>query len=239
MAQCYTLLRDQARNRRWAHMGEHLFLWVGDWKIAVEKVNQLLKSNGELQCLIPPPIRETHGGLLVWHVERDHRIWSCRTPRSACLNQRHLWTTARFLKETTCLGTATVPPKSPLFHFTRTYLIPGCQCGCRCTVPVQSVPFSPAPTSRDAYTTFWKGRLGGSASCITSQCECFYFHNHPDPWGIQGYNCNCKILIKQGANYACRAFELQRTVNPVNFRKMLHRYHSAAGGSLRSIIGIF
>lgn len=157
-----------------------------------EKVNQRLRRNGEIQCLTG-----THGGLLVWHVERDHRIWSCRKPRSARLNQRHLWTT--------CPRTATVPQKSPLFNCTRTYLTPGCQCGCRCTAPVQSVQFSPAPTSKDAYTTFWKGRLAGSASCITSQCECFYFHYHPDPWGIQGYNYNCKILIKQGANYACRA----------------------------------
>lgn len=37
MVQFYSLWRDQARNRRWAHMGEHLFLWVGDRKITVKK----------------------------------------------------------------------------------------------------------------------------------------------------------------------------------------------------------
>lgn len=41
----------------------------------------------------------------------------------------------------------------------------------------------------------------------------FYFHNHPDPWGIQGYNCNCKILIKQGVNCAWRALEALLTNN--------------------------
>lgn len=39
----------------------------------------------------------------------------------------------------------------------------------------------------------------------------FYFSNHPDPWGIRGYNCNSKILIKQGVNCACRALEALTT----------------------------
>lgn len=39
----------------------------------------------------------------------------------------------------------------------------------------------------------------------------FYFHNHIDPLGIQGYNCNSKILIKQGVNCACRALEALTT----------------------------
>lgn len=157
----------------------------------------------------------THGGLLVWHVEKDHRIWSCRKPLLARLKRGHLWATTRYLKETKCQRTVTMPPSYPLFTSTRTYLIPGCPCGCRCTAP-GSVQSSPAPTSKDACITFWKGRLAGNASCITSQCECFflllfYFHNHIDPLGIQGYNCNSKILIKQGVNCACRALEALTT----------------------------
>lgn len=193
-------------------MGEHLSVWVGDRKITVKKLTQRQKNNGKVQCLIPPPIRGTHGGPLVWHVERDHRIWSFRKPRLARLNQGHLWATTLFQKETECQGTVTLPPRYPLSTSTRTCLIPGCLCGCRCTAP-GSVQSSPAPTSKDACITFWKGRLAGNASCITLQCECFYFHNHPDPWGIQGYNCNSKILIKQGVNCACRALEALTTKN--------------------------
>lgn len=176
----------------------------------------------------------------MWHVERDRRIWSCRKPLSVRLNRGHPWATTRFQKEAQCQRTVALPPAYPLFTSTPTCLIPGCLCGCPCTAPgfVQS---SPVRTSKDACITFWKGRLAGNASCITSQCECFYFHNRPDPWGIQGHNCNSNILIKQGVNCACRALEssLQRTVNPVNFRKMLHRYHSTTGGPSRNIIGIF
>lgn len=170
------------------------------------------KNNGKVECLIPLLLRGTHGGFLVWHVEIDHRIWSCRKPIFAPLNLGHLWPTIRFLKETKCQRIVTLPTRYPLFTSTRTYLIPGCLCGCRCIVP-GSVQSSPAPTSKDACITFWKGRLAGNASSITSQCECFYFHNHPDPRGIQGYNCNSKILIKQGANCACKALEALSTKN--------------------------
>lgn len=146
----------------------------------------------------------------MWHVGRDHRIWSCRNPRSARLNRGHQWATTGFLKATK--WTVTHTPRSPLFTSTRICLTHGCLCGCRCTAP-GSDQSSPAPTSKDACITFWKGRLAGNASCITSQCECFYFHNHPDPRGIQGHNCNSKILIKQGVNCACRATEALATKN--------------------------
>lgn len=165
-----------------------------------------------MQCLIPPPIVGTHGCIRVWHVGKDHRTWSCRKPRWARLNKGHLWATTRFLKDAKCQRTLTLPASYPLFTSTRTHLIPGCLCGCRCIAP-GSVQSSPAPTSKDACTTFWKGRPAGNASCITSQCECFYFHIHPHPLGIQGYNCNPTILIKQGVNCACRALEALTTKN--------------------------
>lgn len=201
-----------AHNRRKAHMGEHLSVWVSDRNITVKKLTELPKHNGKVQCLIPPPIPGTNGGLLVWHVERDHRIWSCRRPRSARLERGHLWATTPPLKETPCQRTGALPSRFPLWTSTRTYRIRGCLCGCRCTAP-GSVRSSPEPTSKDACITFWKGRLAGNASCITSQCECFYFHNHPDPLGIQGCNCNSKILIKQGVNCACGALEALTTKN--------------------------
>lgn len=144
----------------------------------------------------------------MWHVERDHRIWSCRKPRSARPKRGHQCATTRFLKETKCQRTVTLPLRCPPSTSTRTYLILGCLSGCRCTAPGSDQP-SPAPTSKDACITFWKGRLAGNASCTTSQCECFYFHNHPGPWGIQGYSCNSKILIKQGGN--SRALEALTT----------------------------
>lgn len=169
------------------------------------------RRNKEVRCLIRSSIMRTRGGLLVWHV-RDYRIWSCRKPPLARLEQGHLWATTRSLKDTKCQRTVTLPPRYPLLTSTRTYLTPGCLCGCRCTAS-GSVQPSPAPTSKDACITFWKGRQAGNASCITSQCECFYFHNHPHPLGIQGYNCNSKILIKQGVNCACRALEVLTTKN--------------------------
>lgn len=150
------------------------FVRLSQWrKTNWKKLTERQENYWKAQCLIPPPVMGTHGGLLVWHVEKDHRIWSCRKPLLARLKRGHLWATTRYLKETKCQRTVTMPPSYPLFTSTRTYLIPGCPCGCRCTAP-GSVQSSPAPTSKDACITFWKGRLAGNASCITSQCECFF-----------------------------------------------------------------
>lgn len=149
---------------------------VSQWpKSNWKKLTKRQRTTGKVQCLIPPPIVGTTGGLLVWHVWKDHRIWSCRKPPLASLSKGHLWAKARFLKDTKCQRTLTVLKRYPLFTSTRIYPILGCLCGCRCTAP-GSVQSSPAPTSKDVCTTFWKGRLAGNASCITSQCECYYYY---------------------------------------------------------------
>ena len=218
--------------RTWAHICP----FESPQEISEIKFIHRQERSGRSWCRIPPPVRGTHGGLLRWHVGTDLRTWSCWKPRLS--NRGRRWATARF--DTTCQGTVTPPVRHPPSTCTPTCPIRGCLCGCRCTAPGSDRP-SPAPTSKDACTTFWKGRPAGSASCITSLCECFHFHNHPDPWGIKGYNCNSKILIKQGVNCACRALErsLQRTANPVNFRQMQHRYHRTTGCPSTSITGTF
>lgn len=126
-----------------------------------------------------------------WRVEEDHRTWSQRKLPLAHVIRRHLWKKRTFTIETRCKWMESPPFVHPQLRSTPTHPIPGCRCGCRCTAP-GSVPSSPARTSKDACTTFWRGRLAGDASCITSQCEflVFNFQNHPDPWGIQGHNCN-------------------------------------------------
>lgn len=133
--------------------------------------------------------------------ENGQWIWSCRKSVSAQL-KRSRQCAATDAKCPQTPPTASFPPHTS----TRTQLTPGCLFGCRCTAP-GSDRSSPAPTSRDARTTFWKGRPAGNASFITSQCECFYFHNHPHPVGIQGHNCSSTILINSGVNCACRSLE--------------------------------
>lgn len=144
------------------------FVRLSQWpKSNWKKLTKWRRTTGKVQCLISSPIMGTTGGLLVWHVRKDHRIWSCRKPPLTSSSKGHLWARAIFLKEAKCQRILTVPKMCPLFTSTHIYPIRGCLCGCRCTAP-GSVQSSPAPTFKDACITFWKGRLAGNASCITS-----------------------------------------------------------------------
>lgn len=152
-----------------------------------------------MQCRSPFLPKDARRSL---HMENDRWIWSCRKSVLAQLKRSRQRAATDAKCQQTPPPTAGFPPHTS----TRTQLTPGCLFGCQCTAP-GSARSSPAPTSRDARTTFWKGRLAGNASCITSQCECFYFHNRPHLLGIQGHNCNSVILINSGANCACRSSE--------------------------------
>lgn len=155
-----------------------------------------------MQCPIPFLPKDALRNL---HMENGHWIWSCRKSVLAQLKRSR----QRAATDPECQQTPPPTASFPPHTSTRTQLTPGCLFGCQCTAP-GSGRSSPAPTSRDARTTFWKGRLAGNASCITSQCECFYFHNRPHPVGIQEHNCNSTMLIKSGVNCACRSLETLR-----------------------------
>lgn len=161
---------DQLRNRRWTHLGKTI-IRLSQW---AERLTWRQKKVEEAQCPILPSVPGANGCLQVCLMGTDPRMWRCVKP---------------LLPATEWQRTVTQPQSHPECTSTRTYLIPEC----RCTAP-GCVRSSAAPSSKDASTTFWRGRLAGNASRITSLCECFLFLKSS---GSSGYLTE-NILIKQG-----------------------------------------